>query len=227
MGVKHLFSHALAQGEHKRSHTDISRAPTWDAERDTDSKGAGEGWWSKGFSLSSYIVEPLLPVCRTERERGEKSPQISARNLWWFAVANQQIHAAGPRPEWACSLFPCRLSYCAQDLVSTIIVSDILSKKSGHHSNTWITWCCTPDTNQSWKHLCKETGSWKTADGGCLLRLGRCSLTTKTGIVPYNLLIWLSLHTILFSVSLQVKENKKGQRFCAEKSDKQQSTSGM
>ena len=47
----------------------------WDTERAIDWKGAGEGWWSKGFSLFSYTVEPILPVCHTEREGRKISPK--------------------------------------------------------------------------------------------------------------------------------------------------------
>lgn len=205
MAVKHLFSHALAEGGHKRSHmdghqqsTDLAYLQGWDAERATDSKGAEQRWWSKGFSLSSHSVEPVLPVHHTGRSE-KNLPQTSTCNLLQLAVTNQQMHTDRLKPEWGYSSFPCRLSYCAQDFLSAIIVPDILSK-SGHHSNAWITWFCTPDTNQS--YLFKETDSGKTADGGFLLRLRRCCLTTKMQIAPYNLLICLSLHAVTFSISL-------------------------
>lgn len=100
MAVKHLFSHVLAGGGHKRSHmgghqqsTDLAYLQAWDAERAADSKGAKEGWWSKGFSLSSYSVEQILPVHYTEMERGEKSPpNISMQSLAAFSHKSANSH---------------------------------------------------------------------------------------------------------------------------------------
>lgn len=59
---------------HNTAELQPALSPGLRPERVTDSNGAGEEVWLKGFNLSNYIVEPIVPVCHVERERGKKSP---------------------------------------------------------------------------------------------------------------------------------------------------------
>lgn len=113
---------------HQQS-TDRAYLLAWDTKKAIDSKGAGEKWWSKGFSLSSYTVEPILPVHHMERERGEKSPpNISTQSL--VACTHESANSHRQTQVWVrLRLISVQVIILCTGFLSAIIASDIPSKR--------------------------------------------------------------------------------------------------